>query len=43
MTSLVSALSELYGLGDEGITEDSWQELDHEIRRRHATPAGWTK
>ena len=40
MTSLVSALSELYGLSDEGITEDSWEELDHEIRRRHAD-SGW--
>ena len=40
VTSLVSALAELYGLGDEGITEHTWEELDHEIRRRHATP-GW--
>ena len=40
VTSLVSALSELYGLSDDGITEDSWEELDHEIRRRHADP-GW--
>ena len=43
VTSLVSALAELYGLGDDGITEDNWEELDHEIRRRHATRAGWTK
>jgi hypothetical protein len=35
VTSLVSALSELYGLSDEGITVDSWEELDHQIRRRH--------
>ncbi len=40
VTSLVSALSELYGLGDDGITEDTWEELDHEIRRRHENP-GW--
>lgn len=40
VTSLVSALSELYGLSDEGITEDSWEELDNEIRRRHAE-SGW--
>ena len=40
VTSLVSALAELYGLGDDGITEDSWEELDHEIRRRHGNP-GW--
>ncbi len=40
VASLVSALSELYGLGDDGITEDTWEELDQEIRRRHADP-GW--
>jgi hypothetical protein len=40
VTSLVSALTELYGLGAEGITEHTWEELDHEIRRRHRSP-GW--
>lgn len=40
VTALVSALAELYGLGEAGITEDTWEELDHEIRRRHANP-GW--
>lgn len=40
VTSLVSALTELYALGDEGITEHTWEELDHEIRRRHRSP-GW--
>lgn len=40
VTSLVSALTELYGLDADGITEDTWEELDHEIRRRHASP-GW--
>ena len=38
--SLVSALTDLYELDHNGITEDSWEELDHEIRRRHANP-GW--
>jgi hypothetical protein len=40
VTSLVSALTDLYGLGDEGIAQDTWEELDHEIRRRHGSP-GW--
>lgn len=40
VTSLVSAVSELYGLGNHGITRDNWEELDQEIRRRHASP-GW--
>lgn len=40
VTSLVSALAELYGLGDDGITQDTWEELDHEIRRRHQSK-GW--
>ena len=40
VTSLVSALVELYELGGAGITQDSWEELDGQIRRRHADP-GW--
>ena len=40
VTSLVSALTDLYELDHNGITEDTWEELDHEIRRRHANP-GW--
>src|SRR4029079_3050199 len=39
VTSLMSALAELYGLGDDGITQDTWEELDHEIRRHHQDPA----
>jgi hypothetical protein len=42
VSSLVSALADLYGLGDDGITEDTWEELDHEIRRRHQNP-GWVE
>jgi hypothetical protein len=42
VTSLVSALAELYGLGEDGITEDTWEQLDDEIRRRHAAP-GWVE
>lgn len=38
VTALVSALAELYELGDRGITQDTWEELDREIRRRHADP-----
>ena len=38
VTSLVSALTELYGLGDEGITAHTWEALDHEIRHRHQNP-----
>ncbi len=40
VTSLVSALAELYGLRDDGITQDTWEQLDNEIRRRHENP-GW--
>jgi hypothetical protein len=35
--SLVAALTDLYDLGKEGITRDTWEGLDREIRRRHAT------
>lgn len=37
--NMLDALSELYDLGDDGITEGNWQSLDEEIRRRHADPA----
>jgi hypothetical protein len=37
VTSLVAALSDLYDLGSEGITRETWEGLDAEIRRRHAT------
>ncbi len=33
---LAWALSELYELGDQGITPDNWEALDAEIHRRHA-------
>ena len=39
--TLVAALSELYRLGDGGITRENWEALDEEIHRRHADP-GWT-
>ena len=42
VTSLVSSITELYGLGDDGITQDTWEELDHEIRQRHQN-ADWVE
>jgi hypothetical protein len=41
VSTLVSSLRELYGLEADGITEETWESLDHEIRRRHMEP-GWT-
>ncbi len=38
--NLVAALTELYELDQDGITPSNWQDLDREIRRRHAD-AGW--
>ena len=38
--NLVWALSELYELGDAGITQTNWGDLDEQIRRRHADE-GW--
>jgi hypothetical protein len=38
--TLVSALTDLYSLGEGGITRENWESLDAEIRRRHADP-GW--
>jgi uncharacterized protein len=38
--TLVSALADLYSLGEHGITPENWESLDAEIRRRHADP-GW--
>jgi len=40
VTALVSALTDLYGLGHDGLAQGTWEELDHEIRRRHAS-ADW--
>jgi hypothetical protein len=37
--NVVWALGELYGVGDEGLTEDNWRSVDEEIRRRHADPS----
>ena len=36
----MSALTDLYELGPNGIAKDTWEGLDREIRRRHAT-TGW--
>ncbi len=36
--NMVSALVELYGLGEEGITEKNWAKLDARIREKHADP-----
>ena len=38
--TLVSALTDLYSLGEAGITRDNWESLDADVRRRHADP-GW--
>lgn len=37
--NLVQALTELYELGEEGITPDNWRTLDEAVRRRHADPS----
>lgn len=37
--NLIGALSELYDLGEDGINEKNWRDLDREIQRRHAEPA----
>lgn len=39
--TLVSSLTDLYGLGLGGITQENWKSLDEEIHRRHSEP-GWT-
>ncbi|MGB0582939.1 MAG: amidohydrolase family protein [Limisphaerales bacterium] len=36
--NLVQGLDELYDLNGQGITEDNWQPLDAEIRKRHRDP-----
>lgn len=36
--SLLGALTELYNLGEEGITPENWEQLDADIRRRHSSP-----
>ena len=33
-------MADLYGLGAVGITQENWEALDEEIRRRHSDP-GW--
>ncbi len=38
--TLVSGVSELYGLGVGGITRENWEALDEAIRSRHCDP-GW--
>ncbi|HVO39892.1 MAG TPA: amidohydrolase family protein [Spirochaetia bacterium] len=40
--NVVQALGELYGLGDRGITRDTWEDLDARIRKNHADPRPWT-
>ena len=37
--NMVGALSELYGLGDEGITAENWRTLDAKIRRCKSDPS----
>ncbi len=38
--NVVGALTDLYELGEDGITKDNWVDLDEEIRRRHARQIG---
>jgi hypothetical protein len=35
---VVGAISELYGLGCDGITQENWTDLDARIRNKHADP-----
>lgn len=37
--NMIWSLSELYELGDAGITRDNWTDLDRRIRERHADPS----
>ncbi len=36
--NMVGSLADLYGLGEDGITEKNWADLDARIRRKHADP-----
>ncbi len=36
--NLVAGLTDLYDLGEAGITEANWKDLDRQIRERHADP-----
>jgi hypothetical protein len=36
--NMATALTELYGLGEGGITESNWAELDSRVREKHADP-----
>ena len=36
--TLVSSLTDLYALGETGIARENWEQLDAEVRRRHADP-----
>ncbi len=38
--NMIRTLTELYELGEDGITPENWQRLDAEIRRRHGDD-GW--
>ena len=38
VANMTKALTELYGLGDGGITEGNWAELDSRVREKHADP-----
>jgi uncharacterized protein len=38
--SLITALTELYDLDEEGITRENWEQLDADIRRHHSDD-GW--
>jgi predicted TIM-barrel fold metal-dependent hydrolase len=41
--NLVRVVTELYGDGEESITEANWQKLDAKIRAQHVRPTGWSE
>ncbi len=40
--NMMRSLSELYGLGEKGLTRENWKDLDAMIRKNHADP-GWRR
>jgi hypothetical protein len=41
--NLVRVVTELYGDGEDSITEANWERLDAKVREQHARPGGWAE
>ncbi len=39
--NIVRVVTELYGEGEDSITEGNWERLDARVRQQHARPNGW--